>query len=450
MKSIIRSLVFFSVIAIAFSQPSIIRQEMMQGKEFQLGDRDFLPKRSQNQIEGILYLIDSIKIHSIKNEDLKYSFLYDSNTNRITWIVEKWQNNQWDSITLNLFQYNIKGNILVYLIMLRNNNQWNNSEKYLYTYDNQNNILSEIQMYWKDSIWVNIYRLVKEYDYKGNIIRETRQEGGGKNWYDKIISDYTYNEKGNEYTVIIKDCYYGTWQFRYKYMCIIDSNKRLTHISSFRFVYDWELTSSMDYIYDDKGNIVSSEYYDWKQRDDHTWIYKNTYDKNGNLLICLNKNKYSKDYTNRYSCSYDDNNNLLTRLNEKWDTDKWVIENVDFDFLDSKGNKFTFDAYRIDVFYKQPTPVQDNSPYTSSNITIYPNPNDSKATIEFEVKKPGNISISLYNKLGELVRTIANNSHFSEGIQKIEINTQDLPPAAYFLKITEGSKISTTKIFIKE
>ena len=80
------------------------------------------------------------------------------------------------------------------------------------------------------------------------------------------------------------------------------------------------------------------------------------------------------------------------------------------------------------------------------NILIYPNPCNNILNIQFEIQKPSEITISLYNYLNQQV--IIETSDKYEGLFIREMNITDLSKGIYLLKIQIGETIFNKKIVI--
>lgn len=66
---------------------------------------------------------------------------------------------------------------------------------------------------------------------------------------------------------------------------------------------------------------------------------------------------------------------------------------------------------------------------------IYPNPTANEAFITFELTKPADVNIRIYTTTGQLVSDQM--TQLGEGIQKVEIKTDDLNGGIYFVQFTE-------------
>lgn len=81
-----------------------------------------------------------------------------------------------------------------------------------------------------------------------------------------------------------------------------------------------------------------------------------------------------------------------------------------------------------------------------SNISAYPNPVSTILNIETNFEKQTNLSIWLYNALGE---TIYSGSQTTYGFGKLALDLEAIPTGLYVLKVKAGEQITTRKI-IKE
>lgn len=77
-------------------------------------------------------------------------------------------------------------------------------------------------------------------------------------------------------------------------------------------------------------------------------------------------------------------------------------------------------------------------------INIYPNPSKSELTVDFENSFSKNLNIEIYNTNGKLELTKKLNP-----LNKITINTHNLPSGVYFITLKENKKTITTQKWIK-
>ncbi len=75
----------------------------------------------------------------------------------------------------------------------------------------------------------------------------------------------------------------------------------------------------------------------------------------------------------------------------------------------------------------------------------YPNPFNPTTTIGFSVPKAGNVTINVFNSMGQQVRTVANRS-FSSGKHTINFDASSLASGTYFYTIKSGQFTETRKM----
>ncbi len=93
------------------------------------------------------------------------------------------------------------------------------------------------------------------------------------------------------------------------------------------------------------------------------------------------------------------------------------------------------------------TNVEDNNSqvYTFKLDQNYPNPFNPSTNINFQIDKPSEVKIVVYNSLGEKVRTLLNEFK-SAGTYHVTFNASNLPSGVYFCRLTSGEKISIQKM----
>ena len=77
----------------------------------------------------------------------------------------------------------------------------------------------------------------------------------------------------------------------------------------------------------------------------------------------------------------------------------------------------------------------------------YPNPFNPVTTIEFQIAKPGFISLKVYDILGKEIETLINEKK-STGTYKVEFNGKNLSSGIYFYRLQAGSFVSTKKFVL--
>ncbi|MDZ7848377.1 MAG: T9SS type A sorting domain-containing protein [Owenweeksia sp.] len=80
-----------------------------------------------------------------------------------------------------------------------------------------------------------------------------------------------------------------------------------------------------------------------------------------------------------------------------------------------------------------------------SNLSIYPNPTHGKLIIDLNNTTREEIEVSLFNLTGKRIMQVNN---LTEASGKLQLNLEDLPKAAYVLRISSGSAIEVRQIVI--
>ncbi len=80
--------------------------------------------------------------------------------------------------------------------------------------------------------------------------------------------------------------------------------------------------------------------------------------------------------------------------------------------------------------------------------SVYPNPVTESATISFNLVKSNNITIALYDMIGQKVATIAQDQYFA-GQNEVTYNVTALPKGMYFVQISDGTNSSSSKMIVK-
>jgi len=87
------------------------------------------------------------------------------------------------------------------------------------------------------------------------------------------------------------------------------------------------------------------------------------------------------------------------------------------------------------------------TPQNYSLLQNYPNPFNPSTRIEFTLPATGKVKISVYNQLGQLVKTITDRV-YPAGSNEILFNGENLPSGVYFYRIESGTFSETKKMVL--
>ncbi len=78
----------------------------------------------------------------------------------------------------------------------------------------------------------------------------------------------------------------------------------------------------------------------------------------------------------------------------------------------------------------------------------YPNPFNPTTVIEYAIPKASNVTLSIYNALGQKVASLLSNKMESAGSYKVKFNAAHLPSGIYFYRLQSGNFIQTRKMIL--
>ena len=129
-------------------------------------------------------------------------------------------------------------------------------------------------------------------------------------------------------------------------------------------------------------------------------------------------------------------------------------------FVDSNGNRW-FGNWRSNILdvltpgkvFKEESQTIEND--NKAYLTISPNPSNNQTTIKYYIPDQGEVSVTIFNTLGQEVKTILNTTELSEGSYYSEWNGNDylgniVTSGVYFCVLTWNNDVSISKFtFLK-
>ncbi len=98
-----------------------------------------------------------------------------------------------------------------------------------------------------------------------------------------------------------------------------------------------------------------------------------------------------------------------------------------------------------------PVSVQNISTSIPDNITLYqnyPNPFNPTTNIRFDIKSKANVTMYLYNSLGQVVRKMINNETYTPGSYELSLDASGMASGIYFYKLVTGETSFTKKMVL--
>ena len=78
------------------------------------------------------------------------------------------------------------------------------------------------------------------------------------------------------------------------------------------------------------------------------------------------------------------------------------------------------------------------------SLNIHPNPFSTSTTIEYELKQPEKVTLTIYDYLGKQLEVIIENQ--SQGLQKVSWNAERLPVGIYYFRLQAGEQVVNGKM----
>jgi len=271
-------------------------------------------------------LIDSVWLHNANGRINSYSFKYDSNKNRISYIKKNGSNSSWIIILRETYSYNDQNLIILKLKEYFNGISWYKGERSKYVYDSDGNIVLRLVETWKDNAWKNISRFTSTYDLDG-MQHVLAKEWFENEWVNTRKSAIKFDINGYPLYTLTEIWDGTTWvnDTRYTY------NKYENQSSSTELEKwiegSWVATLKYSFAYDSNGNILShkngtlSENGVWKSDG-----FVSAYDENNNRLSFLFESWEGEDLmsSTKVAFTYDANNNNIFYIFEEWIENNWV------------------------------------------------------------------------------------------------------------------------------
>ena len=82
-----------------------------------------------------------------------------------------------------------------------------------------------------------------------------------------------------------------------------------------------------------------------------------------------------------------------------------------------------------------------------TELAVYPNPAKEVAKLNFSLEKASNLTIAVYDQLGQLVQVVSN-SQFNAGVNQVEIYTSSLNSGIYNIRIDAESGSLSQRISV--
>ena len=104
-------------------------------------------------------------------------------------------------------------------------------------------------------------------------------------------------------------------------------------------------------------------------------------------------------------------------------------------------------VFRCENYKISGTGVTENPSVANVNVSLYPNPVSSQATLSFELKESGNVSYQVFDMTGRMVMN-QNMGRMNQGSHQVSVNAENLSSGSYILRLSQGAKNETVKFMV--
>ena len=104
-------------------------------------------------------------------------------------------------------------------------------------------------------------------------------------------------------------------------------------------------------------------------------------------------------------------------------------------------------VFRCENYKISGTGVTENPSVANVNVSIYPNPVSSQATLSFELKESGNVSYQVFDMAGRMVMN-QNMGRMSQGNHQVSVNAENLSSGSYILRLSQGAHNTSVKFLV--
>jgi hypothetical protein len=292
--------------------------------------------------------------------------------------------------------------------MGNNQNAWSHAT-WLRTYD-ENNKVATYEQWWKlDGVYAwklkDREKYENSYDSNNNLLQTVTYvwdgEGGGESLTLQTRTIYSYDSNNNQTERLIQRYNADTEEYINvrKYTYVYDANNNRTEYIRYGWSNNGQWIgdgSKVTYTYDSQNQLIETHYYKWDSdngvylTDSHLKIVS-VWDANGNESErkYINWNTESNDWVlrTRDIYSYDSHNNRVLSVQK-----------------DGDGTNLRKEMF----IYSNILGTEDEGDLLPKNYTLhdnYPNPFNPTTTLRFDLPEVSDVTVTIFNMLGQRVRT---------------------------------------------
>ena len=387
-----------------------------------------------NLSEWIYQMYNSYESDKIDWQQRKL-YTYDKNGNLIIKQAQLWNTSQeWYNVNRLYYKYDGNGHKILDSLEIWNDSLgiWKSSTKNIYSYDEKNNVIEILEKYLINGSYFNGSRWLYQFDQNNNLLEERSQGWDNTDWITYHVRSYSYDKANNKISYILQDWDGLKLDYIIKYLYSYDENNNNTEFIG----QDWQDSVwinnyKKDYLYDQNNLLIKTSNFYWNI---DQWYLSSrdfySYDEKGNKTLALEQSRRDTTFINsyRYIFTYDLDNNLVSQVQQLWDGTNWVnnLRNYSIYIPKFGNNDFTNNFWLFDN---------------------YPNPFNSSTTIRFFIPWEELVTITIYDILGQKVRTLVNENKIA-GVYETTWNANNMSSGIYIYQLKAGDYIESKKMIL--
>ena len=353
-----------------------------------------------------------------------------------------------------LFQYNGNNKMAECLSLFDTGTGWENSFKNSFFYDNQNNMITEINFGWYINDWDSLSRI--NYSYENEMLSQSVFQNHNNNyWENSSRQNYEYDANQNLSITLTEEWINNNWQ---NWLLVTNyyslGNKKDSILFQTWMNNDWQNDKKTFYYYSE--NQIDLDSIIVKSWNGLSWInlFKRELltDANHNQIEQIDKEWNGGSWSNsiRRFYTYNEFNFIEYAYCEIWYNKNWMSGDGDIVFQNPDGFIIGFITNNVSAYYSNVVSVDENENIRISHYSLsqnYPNPFNPSTFIEYKIPESNFVEIKIYDVLGKEIMTLVN-GYKSEGIYKVQFNTDNLPSGVYLYRIKAGNFSETKKMIL--
>jgi hypothetical protein len=285
-------------------------------------------------------------------------------------------------------------------------------------------VTSSVRQYWNAGVWENTNQTLRTFNADNFETEVLHKIWDGAAWQNNVRYTYTRDADNHVTELTVENWTGGAWVGNYKWLKTYNSLGLITEFIEQNYNgISWENYSRYLYSYSSSNLLTIEDYQLW----DNIALGWYNSDRNVYQYDINDKMESSTHYTMGMGWSYD------YRYIYTYDADGYLYSSLYQDYGMGWVN-----LSRAFYYYENYVPSAIESIGGTDVISLYPNPTEGISNLVFESKQNESLQLSVYNTLGQSVKT--ETVEAQTGKNSIQLDLSTLNSGSYFLRISNGKE----------